>query len=102
MTCFYLYHCDANLLLCRPNAYNFVIEPFRLRAPSWKARQHFSDDQTRLTRLPAMAEGASSSYCVRKYILTFKNLQVASYFEQLSHHNNVFSLKHPIFEGEKK
>ena len=44
--------------------------------------------------------GASSSYCVRKYILTFKNLQVASYFEQLSHHNNVFSLKHPIFEGE--
>jgi len=47
-----------------------------------------------------MAEGASSSYCVRKYILTFKNLQVASYFEQLSHHNNVFSLKHPIFEGE--
>ena len=48
-----------------------------------------------------MAEGASSSYCVRKYSLTFKNLQVASYFEQLSHHNNVFSLKHPIRETNK-
>ena len=78
----------------------FCYRAFQVEGSKLESETTFSYDQTRLTRLPAMAEGASSSYCVRKYILTFKNLQVASYFEQLSHHNNVFSLKHPIFEGE--
>ena len=79
----------------------FCYRAFQVEGSKLEAKTTFSYDQTQFTRLPAMAEGASSSYCVRKYILTFKNLQVASYFEQLSHHNNVNSLKHPIGETNK-